>query len=222
MRRSLVLLLLFILIGAAINIPLAIHFLHSRTAPRAPTLVNDFGPQAAAHDWPAPTPHDTPWPAPTQWQMEGSLGYRNIQVYGWNGSRSNPTDRVQMQVERMGWPLPALQRVQMWWPWDDPNWQSNAESDPALQLVWTGVVLNPLLLGVTLWLVLVLPFVVFINVRRRLRIAHNCCPKCAYSCGSSQRCSECGYELRPPPTETAPKPGPIARSVSSRFDRDSR
>ncbi len=200
MRRSLVLLLLFIFIGAAINIPLAIHFLHSRTAPRAPTLVNDIGPQAAAHDWPAPTPHDTPWPAPTQWVMEGSFGYRHIQVYGWNGLRSNPTDRVQMQVQRMGWPLPVLQRVQMWWPWSDPKWQSNAESDPALQLVWSGVVLNPLLFGGTLWMVLVLPFVAFITVRRRRRIAHNCCPKCAYPRGSSQRCSECGFEVRPPPT----------------------
>ena len=135
---------------------------------------------------------------------KGSLGYRNINVYGGVESPGGRTDRVQMLVQRMGWPLPVLQRVQMWWPWSDPKWQSNAESDPALQLVWSGVVLNPLLFGGTLWMVLVLPFVVFINVRRRRRIARNCCPKCAYPRGSSQRCSECGDEVRPPPKETAP------------------
>ena len=107
----------------------------------------------------------------------------------------NPTDRVQMLVRRMGWPLPVLERVQMWWPWDDVKWLTDAESDPALHLVWTGVVLNPLLFGGTLWAVFILPIVLFINVRRRRRIAHNCCPQCAYPRGSSQRCSECGYEI---------------------------
>ena len=75
MKRSLKLLLLLILIGAAINIPFAMQFLHSRTALRAPMLVNDMGALAATHEWPATTPHDIPWPVIQQWQLEGSFGY---------------------------------------------------------------------------------------------------------------------------------------------------
>ena len=113
MKRPLILLLLFILIGAAINIPIAMQFLHSRTAPPAPILVNVIGPQAALHVWPADTPHDTPWPTPTQWVMNASFGYKTYNVYGWNGTRSNRIDRVQMQVDHMGWPLPVLEHIQM-------------------------------------------------------------------------------------------------------------
>ena len=204
MRRPLVLLLLSILIGAAINIPIAMQFLHSRTAPRAPTLVNDIGALAATHEWPATTPHDIPWPAPTQWQLEGSFGYRNFQVYGWEGTRSNPTDRVQMQVERMGWPLPVLERVQMWWPWDDTKWATTSEPDPALQLAWSGVILNPILFGVTLWLVLIVPFVVFFGLRKRRRSKRNECIKCGYPRGSSDTCSECGFKFESPSLKTPP------------------
>ena len=179
-------------------------FLHSRTAPRAPTLVNHFGPKAASQDWPATTPHDIPWPTPKQWQLEGSFGYRNFQVYGWEGTRSNPTDSVQMQVERMGWPLPVLERVQMWWPWNDPKWATNSESDPALQLAWSGIILNPILFGVTLWLVLILPFVVFFGLRKRRRSTRNECIKCGYPRGSSERCSECGFKFGSPSLKTSP------------------
>ena len=203
MKRPLILLLLFILIGAAINLPIAMQFLHSRTAPPAPILVNVIGPQAALHDWPADTPHDTPWPTPTQWVMNGSFGYKTYNVYGWNGTRSNRIDRVQMQVDRMGWPLPVLEKVQMWWPWDDPKWKTANEPDPALHLVWSGVVLNPLIFGLSLWLVFVLPLVLFFNIRRRRRIAQNLCIKCAYPRGTSEKCSECGHKFVSPLTETA-------------------
>lgn len=203
MKRSLLLLLLLILIGAAINVPIAMQFLHSRTSPRAPMIVNERDQQAASRGWPSTTPHDIPWPAPRSWSMEQAFGYQNFQVNGWEGPSSTPTDRVSMQLQRIGWPLPVLEQVQMWWPWDDPKWATKSESDPALHLVWSGVVLNPLIFGITLWLVFVLPFNVYFTIRRRLRIAKNVCIKCAYPRGTSDRCSECGHTFTPPSTETS-------------------
>ena len=202
MKRPLLLLLLFILIGAAINLPIAMQFLHSRTSPRAPTLIDKRGPEAVGYEWPADTPHDIPWPKPSSWMMAGSFGYRHYDVRGWNGTMNDPTDLVIMEVHRMGWPLPVLEQVQMWWPWDDPKWKTTNESDPALYLVWSGVVLNPLIFGLTLWLVFVIPIVLFFNIRLRHRIEQKVCIKCAYPRGTSEKCSECGYKFITPLIKT--------------------
>lgn len=193
MKRSFVLLVMLVLIGAAANLPFALRFLHSRTSPRAPMISNEMGATAAALPWPARTPHDRAWPAPTQYQVEGSFAYRNINVYGADPD-GDANSRFQMQVERIGWPLPVLERVQMWWPWNDAGWASSAAPDPAMRVAWTGAVLNPLIFGVTAWMVLVAPVTVFAIARRRLRHAHNCCTRCGYPLGGAARCAECGLE----------------------------
>lgn len=67
--------------------------------------------------------------------------------------------------------------------------------DSGLVLNWPGVIGNPLLAAIALWLVFVAPFVLWLDVRRRFRIHKGLCPQCAYPVGTSSQCTECGIEL---------------------------
>ena len=74
-----------------------------------------------------------------------------------------------------------------------------------MQLAWGGILLNPILFGVTIWLVvLILQFVVFFGKRKCRRISRNECVKCGYPRGASERCSECGYKFESPLLKTPP------------------
>ena len=79
-----------------------------------------------------------------------------------------------------------------------------AYSDSGLILNWPGVIGNPLLAAIALWLVFVAPFVIWHDVRRRLRIHKGLCPHCAYPVGPSSHCTECGTELAPTGQGTHP------------------
>lgn len=67
--------------------------------------------------------------------------------------------------------------------------------DTGLILHWPGVVANPLLMATGLWLIIIAPFVLWFEMRCRIRIRKGLCPKCAYPVGASSRCTECGFEL---------------------------
>ncbi|MHC5023033.1 MAG: hypothetical protein ACYTGG_03855 [Planctomycetota bacterium] len=188
MRRALLILLGLVLLAAAANVPIAVSLLRSRTAPRPTTTINVTGAAAASRPWPGPTPHADPWPAPSQWQLEQARGFRRVSVW----ARDDDDARFQMQVELIGWPVPALRRQQMWWPWNDSSWQTNEAPDPALTLHWPGVLINPLILGGAAWLMLVGPVLLWQIAIRRHRLARGCCPHCGYPAGDTDRCSECG------------------------------
>jgi hypothetical protein len=194
-RRSLLALLVLILIGGAINLPLAVQMLPSRTNRRADILIVDLrGAEAAAQSWPAATPHDTPWPPPTTYQVNHAWGLRSFLVHA--AAQTTGVNGHQMQVELVGWPLPVFERVQMWWPWDDPRWQTSAESDPAMRLHWPGVIVNPLIFGGGAWIVLIMPLLLFHYIRRYTRLVTHRCPACGYPAGRSPTCTECGA-IRP-------------------------
>jgi hypothetical protein len=195
LRRSMFWLGLLILLAAAVNVPMAVPMLKSRTVrPTVATTLQVRGAEAAALGWPHATPHSNPWPRPNSVQQSRAFGYRATEVWAQNPRGGSG---FQMQHNLTGWPLPVFEQVQMWWPWDDPNWQSNAESDPAMSLHWPGLVFNPLILGGGAWLVLVFPFLAFHSLRRRRRRRRNECLACGYPIGTSQRCSECGAAVRP-------------------------
>ncbi len=58
--------------------------------------------------------------------------------------------------------------------------------------VWPGFALNTLFYAAVLWLLICGPFV----LRRLIRVRRGLCPACAYPRGESDVCSECGKELR--------------------------
>lgn len=190
-RRSLLLLVLFILLAAAINFPLATTMLRSRLDDDGRTIINVIGPGAASFEWPFNAPHEQAWPEPTQYSAFGAFGYRKFIVF----SSNDPEASFQMECERIGWPLPVYERVRMWWPWDDPNWKTTAQPDPAMSIHWSGTLLNPIILGGGAWLLLVGPFVAFSAVRKAMRTRAGRCPRCGYNLRGAfdDGCSECGW-----------------------------
>ena len=80
----------------------------------------------------------------------------------------------------------------MWWPWDDPAWQTGESSSPGMEVRWSGFVLNPLALALPIWLAVVLPLFVFRTIRRRMRRYANRCVQCGYPIGTAASCTECG------------------------------
>jgi hypothetical protein len=188
-RRATLILLVLVLIAAVVNFPLAMWLDKSRTQQtRVPTRLNIQGAAAAEKPWPARTPHAKAWPAPRQYSESHAFGYTLVSVWGVDGNSTTH----QMSAERIGWPLPCVQRVQMWWPWNDPAWQTTAEPDPKESVYWPGAVLNPFILGGGAWALLVgLPLAWRAGRSRRRRRA-NRCEACGYPRGSSSVCTECG------------------------------
>jgi hypothetical protein len=196
LKRAALVVLLATLIGAAMNFPVAMWCAKSRMqSPLVPIAKNVNGPEAAAYAWPAPTPQSTPWPSPSQFTEFRAFGYRRVQVLRAAIENGSLQGTHSMEVEYTGWPLPCVRRVQMWWPWNDPAWTSSQEPDPKPQVVWSGAIGNPVLLGVSVWLVLVMPFEAFLLIRRRRRYRRRACLGCGYPAGSAGVCTECGKPL---------------------------
>jgi hypothetical protein len=179
------LLVLFVLIAAAVNVPWALTFMRSRTTIiQVPTMARKDSQMPRA--WPATTPHNVPWPPPNAWIDGQAFGFRMSYVYG--GTPSTVTNAFQMEVHLLGWPFPVIEQKQMWWDWDDPK-LNGPEPDPALSLRLQGLILNPLILGGGTWLILIAPWLIAIRLWRHRR---NRCMACGYPIGASPVCTECG------------------------------
>ncbi len=187
MKRSLVVLLILVLIAAAANVPVALLWYRpQRLALYSRRMVVVQGAPAAMHSWPDATPHDRPWPALTQWQSTKVLNHEQIQAYA-NG--------FQMTTDRYGWPLPVLIETNRWWPWDDPQWKISTEPELGIRVVWSGLLLNPLIAAASVWLVVFAPLFAARWLVQRRRAREGQCQKCGYPIGVSDRCTECGAEL---------------------------
>lgn len=205
--RSLIAFALLLLIGAAINPPLAIHGTRVLPVFAIPPTRSEMGPEAETEGWPIRPP--TPWPAVTDWSQD----VRGAAVYqsAWSRNQAGQTTH-QMQVEFYGWPLPSLRHAILWsTPDHSPRYVpppgaagANGMSsgpgtgtdyrDTGLQLHWPGVILNPLLFAVLSWLLLVAPIAIFLSARRALRVRRGRCPACSYPVGATNRCTECGCQ----------------------------
>jgi hypothetical protein len=188
-RGALVVLLALLLVLAAVNPLLAMRYAPSRSVRTNPTR-SLTGPAAAALGWPARTPHAERWPAPTHYTMDPQSGRTYYQVHG---SGIGGRGAYQMQLWRWGLPLPVYEQVQMWWDWDDPALQG-PEPDPPVRLVWTGVVLNPVIVGVPVWLSTVGVWLLWTTVKRARRALAGRCVFCGYPVGIGPVCTECGRE----------------------------
>jgi hypothetical protein len=190
-QRNLMVLIALVLLAAAANLPLAMRFIPPPRAVSGKTVFNVIGPEAAPYGWPASTPHPRPWPAATQWsRYETGVGHRR--TIAW--SAANGITTHQMEVDVYGWPIGSLQRVQRWWPFNDPAWSGPSALPGELELRWAGVILNPLLVGSLLWLAWLAP-IAFAAWRSRRRQARGCCRLCGYDLRGDQAggCPECGW-----------------------------
>lgn len=194
MKRQLLIIAVLILIAAAINPLVAVMCLKSRTnAPRVPVSIQLSGEEAAAEGWPARGPHDQDWPAPTSLVISKAFGF--VKIIGQHLDEMDSRNRFRMESHQMGWLLPVLEHRRYWWPRNDPAWGSKAESAPALNILWAGVVLTPVIAGSAVWLVLCGPFVGGRLVIRRSRRRRALCQQCGYPIDVSETCTECGADL---------------------------
>ncbi len=67
-----------------------------------------------------------------------------------------------------------------------------------LRPIWPGFAVNTIFYAAILWPLILGPFA----LRRFLRLRRGLCPKCAYPMGESAVCSECGVELPSRPAAT--------------------
>lgn len=157
LRRQVKIIALLVLIGAVINSAMSFYWCAGKTRHLA-ILVNDFGPEAAQHQWPGPTPKGQPaWSAPTQYDVEGTFGHTHYNVFGEPKPGQNG---LQMETDEYGWPFASFTETSRWWPQNDPAWATTDEQQVPLRPVWKGMLLNPIIVGVGAWLLLAVPFLV--------------------------------------------------------------
>ena len=182
-------LLVMVLIVAAVNVPFALTRMLPTSGAFPPATVFLDGPEAAEKGWPSSTPHDVAWSDPEDWQLTPSFGFRRYWVSapplqeGKNG--------FVMDVQHLGWPLPAIEVKQMWWDWGNPQ-LSGPESNPAPTLVPLSVVVNPILVGVLLWGGCFLLPCGLMVLRRAMRARRGHCVWCGFDASELAVCPECG------------------------------
>ena len=190
LKRQLTILAVLVLVAAALNVPIAVQLIHSRTQLWPGPALHVTGAAAASRGWPHRTPHETAWPAPDYWTVSKEFGGRYYHIA--SRSASDPTrNAYSMQYETYGWPLPVLHRVQMWWDWEDPALKG-PESDPAMALYWPGLVLNPLIVGGGVWALVIAPWALYFEMQRAKWRRSGRCLRCGYPTGVGPVCTECG------------------------------
>lgn len=203
-RRTLgVALVLILLLLAAVNVPFAVTRIQARmTSP--PTRVVVFqGTAAAGQGWPTGFPVGHAWPAPDSVIVRRAFGIRTYDA------RTTPpasgVNGFSMAVQHLGWPLPVIEIKAMWWDWNDPALGDPAnggpEPDPRPRLMPLGVALNPVLVGVPLWLVLLVAPIAIVRMHRRWLARRwarrGACPNCGYAEVGDGVCPECGPQVPP-------------------------
>jgi hypothetical protein len=204
MRTRLIALFVLVLLAAAINMPVA-HWCSRQPAAgaRGVTLVNEIGPEASKYSWPARGPHAQAWPPLHQYSVS-LLGFGAVRIDGWAQAAGTNTTSHQMQSQFYGWPIASLEHSRFWWPWNDPAWASTASPDTGMKLRWRGVLLNPLILGGSTWVLLFGAPWGFRRLRAWRRSARGQCRACGYPRTGSGVCPECGGTVAAPSGATLP------------------
>lgn len=182
-------LMVLVLLCASINVGFALTKMRSRTGLYAPQQISVEGPEAASMGWPSATPHQHAWPPPESLTRWSSFGF--VESHAYKSNAEPGRNGYSMQVQHLGWPMPVIELKQMWWDWDDPALQG-PESDPRPMLIPTGLVANPILVGVPLWLIVCASPVLILWVRRYLRARKGLCAWCGFEIEDQSLCPECG------------------------------
>lgn len=186
-------LVVIVLLAAVVNVPFAVTRIRSRTAPQPPIAVDLRGPAAAPSGWPVRPPHDFAWPDPNYRVENHAFGFREFHVTAPGATEG--AGRFSLQAQHLGWPLPVIEIRQFWWDWNDPALEG-PESDPRPSLLPLGLVANPILVGVPVWIVVAVLPAGAIALRRWARAWAGRCQRCGYSLTGVSECPECGPEPR--------------------------
>ncbi|MBX3321882.1 MAG: hypothetical protein KF757_02710 [Phycisphaeraceae bacterium] len=146
-RRVVTVLVLLVLLASVVNVPFAVTRLPAE-GERPPNQTYLDRDQSSKRGWPSSTPHAQRWPAPTVWIRHGHLGYAELDVR----SQTEDEESISMTVKHAGWPLPVVEWKTMRWDDSNAQWQG-AEKLPRPRLLLRGLIGNPLIVGVSIWLV---------------------------------------------------------------------
>lgn len=196
-RRVLVLSMVLILLAlAVVNVPFAVTKIRWRMGNQPEVASRVDGAAAASLGWPSSVPHERAWPDPFYRATHRAFGYRDYDVRA--ESTTPGGNPFGMMVQHLGWPLPVIEIKQMWWDWSNPVLgdpsQGGPEPDPRPMLMPLGLVANPLLIGVPLWLVLVVVPMAWVLADRVRRTRRGDCAWCGYAVGELAVCPECGRQ----------------------------
>jgi hypothetical protein len=192
MRKQAIIFCALVLVAAAINVPFAMTCVRPLRAPPRTALKSLRGVKAAAQSWPERWPLEhSPWPPPDSIDILEQFGWKYVNAIS-DAGRTKGGNGYQMTTAFYGWPLPCLSESNRWWTWDDPQLSTRENPELPVHLVWSGVLLNPLLAGAMLWLLGVAPFLVAGYLRERRRFGATLCAKCGYPQVPSGVCPECG------------------------------
>jgi len=220
LRRIFQRILLFLLLGAILNIALAwiIEIVVDKTRPLSVENRLRITEGSTLHDvetfarWGA-TDHSSAWtrlPVEVPWRrMEGNEDILNR----WPDFSEplenfrNGTQQAEIRNAGLrGWPMLALWGETRWYVQANGNSSAN-EAHGSLRLpatrsssfifplrpLWPGFAINTVFYAAVLWL----PFAAFGRIRRRRRIKRGLCVRCGYPIapGRSAACSECGTPI---------------------------
>lgn len=157
---------------------------------------NDFAQPGVVLEWPADPPVPSMWKAPGQ--VAEVRGFAILQI----DAHSQSETVCQMEVTRLGWPIPVLEQLRLWWPWDDPAFQTTHPTDSGLRPIWSGLLLHGMTAGAVGAGCVALVFWLH-ALRVRLRSRRGACPSCGHTLAGLSQCPECGAVAAVPVKNTA-------------------
>jgi rRNA maturation protein Nop10 len=193
-RLAVVSLVLLLFLAVIVSLILGIERLPSQRARISGSQLDLRGPAAGVRGWPSSTPHTKAWPSPQYWVRTTRRGnwYYHVRA-------PNQTDKdangFSMQLMQSGWPMPVIERKEMWWDWDDPALKGPVP-DPSIQILYGRLTLNTLLFGGGLWLIIFGPLGLFVVGRRVVWTLQGHCTFCGYDMTGFEQCPECGWRAK--------------------------
>ncbi len=217
MKRRLLILAVFLLAGAVVNVAVAWGIvLRSSVSPEGPPFERVSGESA----WPRPVPDD--WPLPQDQKLNRSWGLSELLTIAhvvptpplppkgtWIG--------VGMTLFRAGWPCRSLEAEYQGKQFMDlplvSRWRYSLTLPEPLTIIrheearyrplpyrpiWPDFAVNTLFYAAILSLLICGLFA----LRRLIRRKRGQCVKCGYPLGNSPVCTECGRELQDKPQNT--------------------
>jgi hypothetical protein len=185
-------LLLFLLLGAAVNLAVA---WASSAIPVHRTMVKRHD---AHFGWPAPP--SAGWPESGMYRVWGQGMFQSwdtVTAFRINNDRRFHVFAI--TLHRSGWPARAVECVGREEKLGDESTKKSFHgaffSNLALPVrpILPGFAINTIFYAGMCWLLFAAPFA----VRRRRRIKRGLCPACAYPVGASDLCTECGKPVTP-------------------------
>lgn len=188
--RLILSLIIIVLFLAAANAPFAMTKYRSRSTQYRSTHEQLYNAQASALGWPSKTPHVKEWPKPNDVTVWSEFGYREYAA-NWYNEDDSSLDQYGMTVQKLGWPLPVVEFKEMNWNQIDESLKG-PESHPRPHVIPLGLILNPFIVGVSMWLVISLvPLIIKVRIRSTNQ-RRGLCVWCGYELNNLNSCPECG------------------------------